>query len=322
MPSALVPLNPVPPKFACQLCGHPTFKVVVRGKTSRQQAAGHGEISMEEYACTSRHHGQFFQVVECAQCRLRTLFPLPETSAIEQAYTKVKDDEYVTIEPSRHIAFNKLLHRLQKFTHPPGKLLDVGCYTGVFPLAASHAGWDAFGIDPSQWATSIASQRLPGKIKQGYLAEDTFPAGSFDVVTSWDVIEHVTNPSKEIELMARLLRPGGWLFLSTMASEASIVKILGARWPWYMPMHLFYFTPKTLNAFIEEAGLDLHTIAPYPHYTTVKYALWKLESLLGPVGRLVSKTADKIGLSKKIIKIDLGDFFLLAAQKPINRSSA
>ena len=175
-------------QFHCQLCGHATCRTVVRGNTSRQQAAGHGEVSMEDYACTNRGHGQFFQVVECMKCGLRALHPTPAGEAIEQAYTKVQDDEYLTIEPSRRIAFTKLLKRLENYRKPPGTLLDVGCYTGVFPYLAAQAGWDAYGIEPSAWASAIAAQRLSGKITTGYLTASSFAPATFDVVTSWDVI--------------------------------------------------------------------------------------------------------------------------------------
>lgn len=304
--------------MSCLWCESNEYRVVARGKTSRQQAAGHGEVSMEEYACTSRHHGQFFQVVECVKCRLRFLFPVPEAQEVEDAYTRVKDDEYLSIETPRRIAFTKLLQRLEKFVRPPGKLLDAGCYTGLFPALAQEKGWEAYGVEPSAWAARIAGERLPGKIFQGYLSNMLFPEEVFDIITSWDVIEHVTDPRKEIQRMAALLKPGGWLFLSTMHSEAFFVKLMGARWPWYMPMHLFYFTPTTLEPFVKEAGLKIVVVDPYPHYTTVQYTLWKLEPMLGPVAKALGKIAKRAGLAEKIIKIDMGDFFMLAAQKPIS----
>ncbi|MEK7556438.1 MAG: class I SAM-dependent methyltransferase [Patescibacteria group bacterium] len=302
-------------KFVCHLCGAGSYRVVVRGNTSRQQAAGHGEVSMEEYTCTSRHHGQFFQVVECLRCRLRSLFPLPPAQAVEDAYTRVKDSEYLSIEPPRKIAFTKLLQRLKNYSKPPGKLLDVGCYTGVFPWLAEQHGYDAYGVEPSKWAADIAAERLPGRIHQGYLENAAFPSASFDLVTSWDVIEHVTDPAKEIKLMAGLLKPSGWLCLSTMASEALIVKTLGSRWPWYMPMHLFYFTPQTLSEFLRRAGLSPKRPEPYPHYTTMSYVFWKLEPALGLLARALSRSARQLGFSERVIKIDLGDFFLIAAKK-------
>lgn len=308
--------DPIDPShFRCHLCGGQNYDIVVRGQTSRQQAAGHGEVSMEEYACTSRHHGKFFQVVKCRTCHLRALFPLPSAIEVEDAYTRVRDDEYLSIEIPRRIAFSKLLLRLQRYVHPPRKLLDIGCYTGIFPRLARDAGYDAYGVEPSHWAANIAAERLPGKIHQGYLATAPFPPASFDVVTSWDVIEHVTDPAREIAQMAAALKPGGWLFLSTMHSEAPIVKLLGARWPWYMPMHLVYFTPKTLAQFVKNAGLTPQAIEPYPHYTTIQYVLWKLEPTLGPIARALARSAKVAGLSQHIVKIDLGDFFLIAAQK-------
>ncbi|MBI3255369.1 MAG: class I SAM-dependent methyltransferase [Candidatus Andersenbacteria bacterium] len=310
-----MPSDHRPNVFTCSLCGGHSWRLVVSGQTSRQQAAGHGEISMEDYACTNRGHGKIFQVVECTACTLRMLWPWPEPEAVERAYTRVHDSEYLTIEPSREIAFQKLLKRIKAIGPDGGRLLDVGCYTGVFPWLAAKAGWDALGIEPSAWAATIADKRLPGKVRQGYLSQAGFEPGSFDAVTSWDVIEHVTDPRREITLMANLLKPGGWLFLSTMDSRALIVSVLGAKWPWYMPMHLFYFTPKTLSNFIREAGLEIRHTQPYPHYTTVQYAVWKLEPYVGALARILNAILKKVGFSKTVIKIDLGDFFMVAAQK-------
>src|SRR5688572_10026135 len=149
--------------YQCHLCKNRSYRVVVRGQTSRQQAAGHGEISMENYACTSRGHGQFFQVVACTVCGLRELFPVPNAHAIEDAYVRVRDTEYLSIETPRRAQFGILLRRLEAFTKPPGLLLDVGCYTGIFPLLASEVGWDAYGIEPSAWAAQIGKGRLPKK---------------------------------------------------------------------------------------------------------------------------------------------------------------
>lgn len=311
MRSEALPSDP----FRCALCGGGEFRVVVRGRMGRQWAAGHGEISLGDYACTSRGHGRFFRVVECRRCRLRALSPAPAKGVIEGAYARVRDDEYLSIERPRRVAFTKLLQRLERFRKPPGTLLDVGCSTGVFPLLAQERGWDAYGVEPSAWAAGIAASRLPGKIHRGYLERAPYEERSFDVIASWDVIEHVADPRKELGLMTRLLKSGGWLLLSTMASEALIVKLLGTRWPWYMPMHLFYFTPKTLGDFARQAGLEPRAVEAYPHYTTVHYVLWKLEALLGAPARWARAAAARSGMDAWVVKVDLKDFFLFAAQK-------
>lgn len=311
MPSA--PTEAPSASFRCHGCGGTEHRVVVR---STRRGVDERGVSLQAYACTNRGHGSFTHVVECTRCRLRTLHPQPEATIVEQAYESVEDPHYLTIESTRRIAFRKLVRRLNRFRRPPGKLLDVGCDTGIFPFMAREAGWDAWGIEPTAWAVRVGNERLPGRVRQGFLRDTPYEPASFDVVTSWDVIEHVTNPTEEIRAMARLLKPGGWVFLSTMHAEAPFVRLMGPRWPWYMDMHLFYFTPETLGSFIKNAGLAVKGIESYPHYSSVEYIFWKLESLFGPLARAAGKAAKGLSLADTVVKVDLGDFFLLAAQKP------
>ncbi len=240
---------------------------------------------------------------------------MPDEAVVERAYANVEDPTYVTIEPHRQVAFQKLVDVVGRHAPPPGRLLDVGCYTGLFPLAAQAAGWEAFGLEPSRWAATLAETRLPGRVTAGYLRDAAFPAASFDVITSWDVIEHVTDPKGDLRRMARLLKPGGRLFLSTMASEAPIVRLLGKRWPWYMEMHRFYFTPETLGFLLNDAGLTVRAIEPYPHYTSLRYIFWKLESVVGAPSRLAGRLVRALGVSDRTIKVDFGDFFLAVAER-------
>jgi len=303
-------------EFQCHACSGATYRVVVRGKFGADAHRRLVEEAAAEYACTNRGHGRFTRVVECTRCRVRALHPVPTAADIHHAYADVEDANYLSIEPHRRIAFERLEERIHRRTTPPGRLLDVGCYTGLFPVIAKEHGWDAWGIEPSAWAARIASERLPGHIHEGFLNTTSFEPASFDVITSWDVIEHMTDPKGNVLQMARLLRPGGWLFLSTMSSEAPIVRLLGARWPWYMMMHLFYFTPKTLAALLHSAGLRSEAAEPYPHYTSLRYVLWKLEPYLGPLALLSQRVARKFGIGERTVKVDLGDFFLIAAQRP------
>lgn len=300
--------------FSCHLCGESAYRVLLSKAVGPHQEDP-SISSAAAYACTNRLPVTALQVVECRSCRLRALHPAPPAADVERAYAAVEDPEYLQIEPYREIAFQKLLAHIRTFRRSSGRLLDVGCYTGLFPRAAQEAGWDAYGIEPSAWAAQVASDRLPGRITAGFLRDAHFAPESFDVITSWDVIEHVTDPKDELRRMAKLLKPGGWLFLSTMRADAPIVRLLGRRWPWYMEMHRFYFTADTLGALLRSAGLEPGACAPYPHYTSLKYIFWKLEPTFGFLARFGTKLARALRLDERPIRVDLGDFLLTVAER-------
>ena len=91
----------------------------------------------------------------------------------------------------------------------PGRLLDVGCGFGHFVRWAVDHGWDAFGTDFDPWARERTV--VPGRVR-------TEPAefdGSFDVVTLWDVLEHVPRPIEFAAELRERLQPGGRLVVGS-----------------------------------------------------------------------------------------------------------
>jgi len=108
---------------------------------------------------------------------------------------------------------------------PGRRLLDVGCGTGAFLAAARRAGYDVTGIDFSQEFIRLARSRFHLDSVRACSLEDfaqQTPAGSFDVVTFFEVLEHQDNPTAFMDSVKRLLRPGGFLALSVPNRD---------RWP-------------------------------------------------------------------------------------------
>lgn len=299
--------------FRCYLCGGtravPLVVVPVVPGDDPPSA-----LSASTYACTSRESTSPLRVVACTTCGLRALHPAPDPAGVEEAYVAVEDPSYVAIERHRGVAFQKLVARVNRWRPPPGRLLDVGTYTGLFVASALRSGWDAYGLEPSAWAVRRAEERVAGRVRPGFLRDRQFAPQSFDIVTLWDVLEHLADPRAELRLIRDLLRPRGLLFLSTMASDAFIARLLGPRWPWYLEMHRFYFTAETLEAILQQAGFRLRAVEPYPHYTSLRYIAWKLEARLGGVARSLGHLASLLGLADRTLKVDLKDFFLVVAE--------
>ena len=161
--------------------------------------------------------------------------------------------DYVGQEAARRAHARRKLWLLR--TLPPrlparGRLLDVGCAAGFF-LAEARAHYEVQGVELSEWSSAYARERLQLPVFTGTLQQAALPAGHFDVVTLWDVIEHVPDPVPLLAEAARVLAPGGRLVLSTGDWGSAYARARGAHW------HLSFFTRASLTRAAERAGLRL-----------------------------------------------------------------
>jgi 2-polyprenyl-3-methyl-5-hydroxy-6-metoxy-1,4-benzoquinol methylase len=141
----------------------------------------------------------------------------------------------------------------------PSKLLDVGCATGEFLSAAKTRGWDTYGVETSPMAAEQAERFTDSQVHVGTLEAAPFEDGFFDAVTLWDVIEHLHSPSAYINRIARLLRPGGMLALTTPNIRSLSFRLLGRHWWVVGPNdHIYYFAPRTIERLLSERGFKIH----------------------------------------------------------------
>ncbi len=143
-------------------------------------------------------------------------------------------------------------------TFPPwigrGRLLDVGCATGVFLRQASAAGWCVAGIEIDPEAAARARSVTPD-IFCGDMAEAPFSPGSFDVITSFHVVEHLVDPVGALTRMIGWLAPGGLLIVEVPNVAGVGGQLFGRYWSGLdFPRHLVHFTPATMTATVAKAG--------------------------------------------------------------------
>jgi SAM-dependent methyltransferase len=163
------------------------------------------------------------------------------------------------------------------------RLLDVGAAAGYFVEQARAAGWDAEGLEPSRWASAYAREQLRVPVAEGTLESAAIAPASFDVVTFWEVIEHVPSPRDFLADVARVLKPGGSLFLSTPDSGSLVARVLGRRWLGWnkVPEHLFFFDRGSLIRLLDQAGFDVFASRYVPLTVSWPYALERLGPSLG-----------------------------------------
>jgi SAM-dependent methyltransferase len=159
---------------------------------------------------------------------------------------------------SRHVrAYRQSLAEFAPYRQT-GRLLEIGCATGSFLSQARDSGWQTFGVEPVESSARHAIDHLGLDVHVGTLETASFESGSFDVIYSNAVLEHVPSPAAVLACATRLLRPGGLFYADTVNLQSYTWRFLGERWKLFDPrMHLNLFTPQTLRACCEGAGLEV-----------------------------------------------------------------
>jgi SAM-dependent methyltransferase len=138
----------------------------------------------------------------------------------------------------------------------PGRhLLEVGCGAGLFLKAAERAGWRVEGIELSAEASRFAVERLALPVRSERAEDAPIEPGSFDAAVMFDVIEHLFDPRGVLTAIARALKPGGTLVISTPNIDSASRYLLGTDWAVLSPLeHLYYFNEDSLRRLLEANG--------------------------------------------------------------------
>jgi len=149
------------------------------------------------------------------------------------------------------------------------KVLDVGCGGGILAEAMAALGAEVTGIDLSEKALKVAKLHLyeSGRSVDYQLASaEDFAAqhaGAFDVVTCMEMLEHVPDPASVVAACSRLVKPGGWVFFSTLNRnpKSYLFAIIGAEYilnllPRGTHEWAKFIKPAELARMAREAGLD------------------------------------------------------------------
>jgi ubiquinone/menaquinone biosynthesis C-methylase UbiE len=134
------------------------------------------------------------------------------------------------------------------------KLLDVGCGEGFFLFNATEAGYITKGVELSRNSAEYARSEFGLDVETGLLEEAHFPENYFDVVTLWQVLEHLSQPLIVLEEAYRVLKPGGVLVVSTPDIGGVPAKILQRKWWNIRRIHVNQFTTGSLVNILGNAG--------------------------------------------------------------------
>lgn len=145
-----------------------------------------------------------------------------------------------------------------------GKALDVGCAAGFCMAVMRELGFKAYGVEVSADIASHAVEHFGfDTVHIGSLQSAAFAERTFELITMWDVIEHVADPSGLLRSARRLLKPGGVLVVETQNIDSVFARLLGRRWHHYKHAeHIYHFTPSTVRRLLTSTGFALQTLTP------------------------------------------------------------
>lgn len=192
-------------------------------------------------------------LVQCSNCRLVFTERIPTTSELVAHYNTYSRDDYLS--PITVKRYHEILDFLEAYRQT-NKLIDVGCGIGHFLVVAKERGWEVYGTEFTDDAIAICTAKGI-RMQQGPLDPSLYEDGEFDVVVSFEVIEHINNPVEEIAHFNRLLRPGGAVYITTPNFNSLSRHWLKEKWSVIeYPEHLSYYTPSTLNKIMKALGFS------------------------------------------------------------------
>lgn len=266
-----------------------------------------------------------YDLVRCTSCGLAYIANPPSAAKLEEIYSASADYHSGLQQPGSslwrrmdgiargHLRFIAQLGQ-------SGTLLDVGCSTGQFLDLARQHRFKGAGVEFSAASAEFARSHFGLSVETGSIHDSNHAAASLDMVTMFDVIEHVPDPAADMAAAFRLLKPGGWFVLSTPNIDGLFPRLsykLADRlnyWPHpEPPYHLYQFSVGTLGAMLEKAGF---TLGPVHHARIeLSYSFGRPATLL----RMPKRLAYALAFAPVAWVGPLlgrGDWFYLAARKP------
>jgi SAM-dependent methyltransferase len=240
---------------------------------------------------------------ECSACKLMVLDPLPTEEELARVYNDGYFDntaltegdvsrvygyvDYIAERIHKQRGYADICRRLQRFVVPGTsrrpKLLDYGCGLGFFLDSAFEAGFEVYGLEFNRYAIEYMRKRYAYPVSH---SADPAPRETYDVLTMFDVIEHLREPFATLEEVRGLLSDNGVIVISTMDSTSLTSRLMGRRLEDFRRIseHLFFFSRSNLTAILRRHGFDVLETRSLGHSFEIRLLAVRLRSAFPLIG--------------------------------------
>jgi SAM-dependent methyltransferase len=269
---------------------------------------------------TDRFGAALGDIVRCPACSHMQLDRFPSEAELGEAYGEAASDDYVEEEAGQRATARVALERIERHTER-GALLDLGCWVGFLLAEARDRGWDTLGVEPSEFASAYARERLGLEVIRDDLFDADLGGRRFDAVVMGDVIEHLTRPADALDHIAGLLEPGGVLYLALPNAGSRLARRMGARWWSVIPTHVQYFTRPSLLTLLRRRGYEPIWVGTAPKAFTVRYYLERIGGYSPALAQALVSAAQAAGAAERMWAPDLRDRMAVVA-RPVSARPA
>ena len=232
---------------------------MVKNESSSFETAIKTVLVVKDHTVT----GEEFELLKDDELDLLRTFPQPDENSLPRYYQSEKyishtDSTSTLIERIyqwvKEYMLNKKLLWIEKEKPQKGKILDIGAGTGDFLKVAKKKGWEVFGAEPNAQARTLA------QAKEVDLVESTsnLNESTFDVITMWHVLEHVSDLGVQIAELQRLLKKDGLLVIAVPNFKSFDADHYKEFWAAYdVPRHLYHFSRRSIRKIFSKNGFHL-----------------------------------------------------------------
>ena len=295
----------------CNICGADDYTIVYHNNYSNETGQ-----NLKDKFKSSGDETLIDQVVKCKHCGLIYINPRIKADLIIQGYSEGADEAFVSQAAGREKTFARCLDFLEKHTNAKcGKILDIGAANGSFLSVAKKRGWDVAGVEPNVWLCQWAKKHYQLDIKPTTIFEQKYPDNSFNVVTLWDVLEHVPDPTLVLKECNRILKKEGILIINYPDIGTWISKLLQRKWVFLLSVHLYYFTSTTIRNILNKTGFSVARQKPHFQSLELGYLMFRMKAYSNILHTIGYSTTRVLRLDKFQIPYWLGQTLVVAKKK-------
>jgi 2-polyprenyl-3-methyl-5-hydroxy-6-metoxy-1,4-benzoquinol methylase len=241
-----------------------------------------------------------FKLSACAACHSLFLDPTPGANEIAGFYPahywwkpstgilKALERCYRRIALYDHVRFITSAAQRAAIESKRARLLDVGCGSGTLLGILKQQGFDVLGLDSSKEAAAIAKAEYDVDVFVGSLEEAGFPDASFDLVTLFHVMEHVTTPRDVLISVRRILKPNGRVVLQVPNIESWQCRLFGSKWYGLdIPRHVIDYSNTSMRMLLRDCGFSVHRLRHFNLRDNAPAFASSMFPSLDPVSRAV-----------------------------------